>query len=64
VGTELAGAKKEIKPRSYKGYAKAVADLVYNGSGTSVDNRIVKDLMAQSSAFQTQNWNFLKENCA
>ena len=61
VGTELAGDKKEIKPRSYEGYAIAVSDLVSNGSGTSVDDRIVKDLMAQSSSFQTQNWNFLKE---
>jgi hypothetical protein len=59
VGTALPEDIREIKPRSYEGYAKAVADLVYNGSGTSVDDRIVKDLMAQNNSFQTQNWKFL-----
>ncbi|HPA73668.1 MAG TPA: hypothetical protein PKY31_15465, partial [Spirochaetota bacterium] len=61
VGNALPANIREKKPRSYDGYARAVGNLLYNGSGTSVDDRIVKDLMAQSSSFQTQNWNFLKE---
>ncbi|MBP7583255.1 MAG: hypothetical protein KBA61_04420 [Spirochaetes bacterium] len=61
VGTALPATIREAKPRSFDGYAKAVSDLVYDGSGGSVDDRIVNELMAQNNSFQNQNWSFLTE---
>ena len=50
----------EIKSRFYEGYEKAVNELISDGNGTSVDDRILQSLITQNSAFQQQVWQHQK----
>ncbi|HPB81621.1 MAG TPA: hypothetical protein PK200_06240, partial [Spirochaetota bacterium] len=50
----------EIKSRFYEGYEKAVNELISDGNGTSVDDRILQSLITQNSAFQEQVWQHQK----
>ncbi len=51
----------EVRQRSFPGYQALVSELVSDGRGTSVDDTIVNKLIAQSTEFQEQEWDFQLE---
>ncbi|MBN2041039.1 MAG: hypothetical protein JW864_13435, partial [Spirochaetes bacterium] len=46
----------ETKPRAYESYKETLSELVYNGQSTSIDDRIVHELIEQNTSFQEQAW--------